>query len=232
VILQHRYDPAVEAVKKSIMRGDIGKLLWASTHCILYRSKEYYTNQKWHSDSGSGALSNQSIHYIDLLIYMMGDAVSVSGTCRNRLNYANIPQNVSASDATASEDVGLAIVSFANGAPAVIEGTTAAFPGLYNELSIYGENGTFIIRNDKLFEYKLRSGKCPELDILLDPSAVFTRFRDASIDISSHKAQYSDFADSVLNGRDPSVSGLEARKSLKLINAIYTSSRSEKIIYL
>ncbi len=232
VIFQHRYDEAAIAIMQSIARGDIGRILWASTHCILYRAEEYYTATKWHADAGSGALLNQSIHYIDLLLAMMGKAVSVNGKCLNRLNFANISHAADGSDVPGTEDVGLAIVGFEDGAHAVIEGTTTSYPGLYTELSIYGENGTFIIRNDKLFAYELKSGPREEFDRLLDPSAIYTRFRDASVDTASHRAQYLDFCDAIFSGKEPAVNGTEALKSLELIHAIYSSSRSGETVCL
>ena len=116
--------------------------------------------------------------------------------------------------------------------PAVIEGTTAAYPGLYNELSLYGENGSFIIRNDELFSYKLKSGNRREYDAILNPYAVYTAYRDTKIDLSSHRKQYANVADAIL-GRDKlAISGEEGIRSLKLIQAIYESSEKGQKIYL
>jgi len=221
VIFQHRFDPAVQAVRRAMANGDVGKVLWASTRSILYRDPSYFTNTPWHAKFGSGALLNQSIHYIDLLLYLLGDPVSVTGHCAARLHTQN-----------ETEDVGLAILNFPDGAPAVIEGTTTAYPGLYNELSIYGENGTFIIRNDALFSYKLKSGNKPEYDELLNPYAVYAAFRDATIDLSGHCRQYEDFAAAIRDNRPPAVSGEEGIRALRLIDAIYTSSKKQQTVAL
>jgi len=221
VVFQHRFDTAVQAARQAIERGDLGRILWASSRSILYREENYFTNTPWHAKFGSGALMNQSIHYIDLLLYLLGDPVAVQGHCGARLHVKN-----------ETEDVGLAIAEFADGAPAVIEGTTAAYPGLYNELSLYGENGSFIIRNDELFSYKLKSGNRREYDAILNPYAVYTAYRDTKIDLSSHRKQYANVADAIL-GRDKlAISGEEGIRSLKLIQAIYESSEKGQKIHL
>ncbi len=221
VVFQHRFDPAVQAVKEALENGELGKILWASSRSVLYRDREYFTKTRWHAQVGSGALLNQSIHYIDLLIYLLGEPISVVGQCSSRLHVEN-----------ETEDVGLAIVNFANGVPAVIEGTTAAYPGLYNELSVYGENGTFIIRNDALFSYKLKSGNKAKYDELLNPYAVYTLHRDATIDLSAHKKQYQNFVDAICGKSSLAISGEDGSRSLRLIDAIYESSKTNAMIKL
>lgn len=221
VIFQHRFDTAVQALKTAIVNGELGKILWASSRSVLYRNQEYFTEKNWRQSFGSGALLNQAIHYIDLLIYLLGDPINVVGQCNSRLHTQNN-----------NEDVGLAIVNFENGVPAVIEGTTTAYPGLFNELSVYGENGTFIIRNDELFSYWLKSGNKREYDELLNPNATYTKFRDANINISSHMKQYEDFINAILTKSTPAVDGDEGIRSLRLIQAIYESSDKKEHVRL
>jgi len=221
VIFQHRFDPAVIALKAAVSSGALGRILWASVHSILYREKSYFSSIPWHAQKGSGALMNQSIHYIDLLVYLLGNPVSVTGHCSARLH-----------DLKETEDTGLALLEFESGVPAVIEGTTAAYPGLYNELSVYGEKGSFIIRNDELFSYHLQSGSVPEYDALLNPSAIFTAHRDAKIDLSSHQKQYHNIAQAILGLSPLLVTGEEGLKSVRLINAIYQSAQEHAAVCL
>lgn len=221
VVFQHRFDPAVQAVKEAIQSEEIGRVLWASSRSVLYREQTYYTEKAWHRKFGSVALLNQAIHYIDLLVYLLGDPLSVIGQYSNQSH----PENE-------NENLGLAIVNFPNQVPAVIEGTTASYPGLFNEISIYGENGTFIIRNDELFSYWLKSGKKQKYEDLLNPNATYTEFRDATIDITAHKKQYCDFINAILSQCRPAITGSEGLRSLRLVQAIYESSDTKRMVGL
>ncbi|HEY5584748.1 MAG TPA: Gfo/Idh/MocA family oxidoreductase [Ruminiclostridium sp.] len=217
VISQHRFDTVIQILKEAIAEGRFGKLLMATSRTIWYRDLDYYTVHAWRGTSanGGGALMNQSIHYIDLLQYIMGDVKSVSGVCET-LYHKSIEV----------EDTGIAIMKFESGAIGMIEGTTIAYPGLYSELNIYGEKGTISIKNDKLDFYKLKDGIIPKFDELLKKEdlsdAAVSRPED--LDMRSHKKQYEDVIAAVKQNRDPLVSGEEGRKAIAIINAIYESS--------
>ena len=162
----------------------------------------------------------QAIHYIDLLLYVMGNAKSVSAKCRT-LAHSQIEV----------EDIGLANIEFEDGALGAIEGTTCSYPGFYAELAVFGENGTMIIRNDCLIFYQFKDGPKPEYDVALNPEMA-NRLDTAMVEADSHRRQFEDFVDAIIEDRDPEVTGEEALRSLKLIHAIYQSSREKKEIYL
>ena len=47
-----------------------------------YRAREYYSGSKWRGTlalDGGGALINQGIHTVDLLVYLLGDVTRMSG---------------------------------------------------------------------------------------------------------------------------------------------------------
>lgn len=164
---------------------------------------------------------NQSIHYIDLLLSIMGDVKSVSAKCRT-LGHPQIE----------TEDVGLADLEFKNGALGTIEGTTVSYPGLYAELAVFGEKGTVIIRNDHLAFYRFQDGEKPEFEAALNPEAANQLNLSPEIEDTSHRRQYEDFVRAVLTGTDPTVTGEEGIKSLEVIRAIYQSSDEKREIYL
>jgi UDP-N-acetyl-2-amino-2-deoxyglucuronate dehydrogenase len=221
--MQHRFDEPVLLLQKAIAAGQLGRLLWGAARTIWYRDDQYYANPwrgTWQFDGG-GALINQSIHYIDLLISVLGDVQSVSAKCRTRLH-----QQIEV------EDVGVANLEFVNGTIGTIEGTTAAYPGLYAELAIFGEKGTVIIRNDQLLFYRLQNGALPSFDVLLQPEKANALHLDATISDASHRRQYQDFIAAIQEDRKPLVSGEDALSSLKVIKAIYQASQEKREIYL
>lgn len=223
VIMQHRFDQPVLLLEKAIEDGLMGRLLWGASRTIWYRDDKYYSNPwrgTWKYDGG-GALMCQSIHYIDLLLHIMGNVRSVSGKCRT-LGHPQIE----------TEDVGVADVEFENGALGTIEGTTASYPGLYAELAIFGERGTVIIRNDVLSFYQFKDGPQPAFDLALNPERAGQLHTGPEIPSDSHCRQFEDFIEAVRTGGEPAVTGEEAIKSLKLIQAIYKSSVEKREIYM
>lgn len=225
VILQHRFDDSIQALKKAVEKGEMGELYFGSSRTLWYRDPEYYLKSPWKGtwkSDGGGALINQSIHYIDLLQYIMGPIESVNGACRT-LFHKTIEV----------EDVGIAVLRFKSGALGTIEGTTLAYPGICTELNIYGERGTFSIKNDQLNYYCLKSGAFPAFeDLLSKKEAQTTGASEAEgLDTESHKRQYMDVIDAIRNNRKPLIDGEEGKKSLELITEIYASCGfGEKIV--
>ena len=223
VILQHRFDPPVQLLYKAIEDGRLGKPLWGAARTIWYRDNAYFANPwrgTWAFDGG-GALINQSIHYIDLLLSVLGDVRSISGKCRKVLHHQ-----------IETEDVGVANLEFTNGSIGTIEGTTVAYPGLYAELCIFCERGTMIIRNDELLFYQLATGKDEEFESLLNPKKANQYSGNPEVDSTSHSKQYADFIESIQFGRKPKVTGEDALKSLQVIKGIYRASEEKREIYL
>jgi len=222
VIMQHQFDEPILLLKEAIKNGLLGHILWGASRTIWYRDQKYYSNPwrgTWHFDGG-GALINQSIHYIDLMLSIMGKVHSLSAKCRTRLHQIE------------AEDIGIASLEFESGALGTIEGTTLSYPGLYAELAIFGERGTVIIRNDQLYFYSFQSGPDPSFEMLLNPEKASLLHLDATISDSSHRKQYQDFILSIMKNREPAVSGQDALSSLYLIKAIYRASREQKEILL
>lgn len=217
VILQHRFDDAILNLKAVIDKGLMGDLCFGTSKTLWYRDSDYFLKNAWRGTpelDGGGALINQSIHYIDLLQYIMGPVEKVYGKC-SRLYHKYIRV----------EDTGIALLVFKNGALGSIEGTTIAYPGISTNLDIYGANGTVCIKNDKLVFYKFKTGSVQLLDEILyidNPPCV------TELDITSHKKQYKDFIESINENRDPLVNGEEGIKSLALVEAIYKSSNGDK----
>ncbi len=223
VIMQHRFDEPMLLLRKAIRDGLMGQLLWGASRTIWYRDREYFSNPQrgtWKYDGG-GALITQSVHYIDLLMCVLGDAKCVSAKCRKLLH-----------EQIEAEDIGVANVEFTNGAIGTIEGTTVAYPGLYAELSVFGEKGTVIIRNDHLLFYRFADGVNPDFEAMLNPEKANQLNTSPAVDDASHTRQYIDFVKAVIEDREPAVTGEDALKSLHLIKSIYQASEEKREIFL
>lgn len=105
---QNRFNLAVQKVRAAVEAGRLGKISHGSIHVRWNRGEEYYKQAPWRGTwaEDGGCLMNQCIHSIDMLRWMMGDdAVSIYGITRQQQH-----------DYLETEDVGMAIVTFANGA--------------------------------------------------------------------------------------------------------------------
>nr|WP_309101611.1 Gfo/Idh/MocA family oxidoreductase [Fredinandcohnia onubensis] len=216
-IFQHRFDEAVQDVKKALENDEFGQLNFGASRTMLYRTQEYYDSAKWRGTSG-GALINQAIHYIDLLLYVMGPVEEVHAYRATR-----------AHEHMEAEDIAVASLKFKSGALGLIEGNTTAYPGFSTTLDIFGTNGSVIIENDEIKEWKFKSG--------LEHRDIRNNIEhDVTTNVvKSNKSfvkQYTDIVQAIIENREPLVTGEEAKISLELILAMYQSAREGRPVKL
>jgi predicted dehydrogenase len=207
-IFQHRFDPDILALKKAVENGSLGTLNSCCCHTKWYRPQEYYDQVAWRGTKaldGGGALMNQSIHYVDMMLHIMGPVEEVYGYAATRAH-----QRIDV------EDVAMAAIRFKNGAIGVLEANVTAYPGFYTRLDVCGSDGTVIIENNTAKEWQLKSGAMAE---------------KAEAELP-HRAQMRDIIESVKQGVPSLVSGLEAIKSLELVLAVYQSCATGKPVRL
>jgi predicted dehydrogenase len=133
------------------------------------------------------------------------------------------------------EDTGVAALRFRGGALGVIEGSTAAFPGFSKRLEISGTAGSAVLEEDTLREWRFSTET--EEDRMIRDSRPMGGPRGAAsdpseIDFSGHVMQFRDALAALEAGRAPLVDGLEARKSVEIILAIYRSAAERRPVEL
>lgn len=220
VISQHRFDDAMIKLKKAVDEGKLGQLNFGGSHTKWYRSQEYYDSGDWRGTwelDGGGAIMNQSVHYVDLLQYIMGPVEEIFAYCATR-DHVRIEV----------EDIAVATVKFRSGALGIIEGNTAAYPGFYTRLDIYGSDGSVIIQADQIVEWKLRGEENADTGAAKEAEGAAS----AQIGHSSHQRQLEDFVAAIREDREPLVNGEEGRKPLEIIIALYESARTGKPVKL
>ena len=142
VISQHRFDTASEIVHEAALNKRFGTIATAMASTSWWRSQTYYDSADWRGTwqfDGGGALMNQGIHSVDLLLSILGRPVEVSGHVA-RLAHERIEV----------EDSVVATIRFESGAAAVLHATTAAYPGLSTRLQLMGSLGSAVIEDDEL----------------------------------------------------------------------------------
>ncbi len=224
-IFQARFGPGARALKTAIDAGRFGELAWASAYVPWYRSEDYYQSAGWRGTwelDGGGALMNQSIHAIDLLLWLVGDWDEVSARCSNALH-----KNLEV------EDTAMAWVKFANGASGVIQGSTACYPGELKRVELKGSTGSATLVDDRptLWDFKDAQPQDDEVRAWASQAQIGGGAADPmAISIEGHRAQIEDFAAAIREGREPAIPGRDGRRAVELICAIYQSSRENKIV--
>ena len=223
-ILNRRFNPAVDALKRAVDEGRFGRLTLCSAYVKWWRTQAYYDAKAWRGTwalDGGGALMNQSIHTIDQLLYFAGDVRRVSAFTA-RVAHEGIEV----------EDVGVAVLEFANGARGVIEGTTAAWSptGHQAEVQLCGTSGSVFLADQALRLWQFRDDR-PEdaqarTELMADPTQAGLGAADpAAITAIMHRRNFEHFVDAVEGRCELKVSGQEARRAVELITTIYASAK-------
>lgn len=230
-IFPSRFGDANTALKVAVEAGRFGRLTLGETTCKWWRSQAYYDDGGWKGTQaldGGGAMMNQAIHNVDLLLWMMGDATHVSGFTATL-----------AHERIEVEDTAVAVLRFKTGALGVIQATTSVHPGYPKTIAVHGDKGSAVIEQDDVLKWDFT----PETEA----DRQFKESRDASapgvrlsggaadpkaISHEGHRRQLADFVAAVRENRPPKVDGREGRRAVDLICAIYESHRTGRTVEL
>jgi len=221
VVKQNRFNVPIVQLRKALDQGRFGKLIMGTIRVRWCRPQAYYDQDAWRGTWAydGGVLTNQASHHVDLLEWMMGDVESVFAKSMNAL--ADIE----------AEDTAVVILKFRNGALGVIEATTAIRPkDLEGSISILGETGSVEVGGFAVNEMKTWNFT----DIHEEDSDVIERYsvNPPNVYGFGHQAYYEHVVDCLNNETAQLVDGLQGRKSLELINAIYESIETGQEVYL
>ena len=219
---QNRFNIAVQKLRKAVEAGRFGKLSHGSIHVRWNRNKDYYTQAPWRGTwaQDGGALMNQCIHGIDLLRWMMGsEVVSVYGQTKQQFHHY-----------LEAEDVGMAVVNFANGAVATIEGTTNVYPqNLEETLYVFGQWGTV----------KLGGKSTNNIDVWdfadeTDEDRSNKGLEEAASNVygNGHTSLFADVVEAIEKDCQPYVDAKAGRDALEMVLAIYKSAAEGQAVKL
>jgi predicted dehydrogenase len=224
VIFQSRWKKSFRLLKDAVDDGKLGRLLLGDAYIKWFRPQEYYDSSAWRGTwerEGGGALINQSSHTIDTLQWIMGPVESIYA------KFTTTPLHTIEVD-----DLGVATLSFANGALGVIEGSTALRPGLPERLEVHGEKGTVIIEGGALKMWAVDGMNEDDMKARAEEPVGTGASDPMAFPISWHKAQLQDMIDAIRKDQNPYVDGNEGLKALRIIEAIYESGRSGQPVML
>lgn len=220
---QNRFNLSIRKIRSAVDGGRFGRMLHGTTQTRWFRDESYYSQASWRGTwaKDGGALMNQCIHNIDLLNWMLGsEPVSVTAVTDNLMHpYIEC------------EDFGLAIIKYANGAYATVEGTVNTYGGnMEQSLALFGENGAVKAEgsiNNKITYWCFADGEDNSEQVKKDFS-----FEARHIYGAGHTPLYEDMVNAIQTDRKPYVDAYDGRKALELVLAIYKSSYLGKAVKL
>ena len=228
VISQHRFDQSSVAVADAVAKGRFGRLTSAIASVAWWRSQGYYDSGDWRgtwSMDGGGALMNQGVHTVDLLLWFMGRPVEIHAHTA-RLAHERIEV----------EDTAVATITFENGGLAVLHATTAAYPGLTVRVQLMGSEGSAVVDNDRLqyFHSKDAGGESADMglqgggnqaeqELAKYPEEAY-KAADPTVYPAGHVRQYRDILAAIAGGTQPGVTVSDAVNALAAVRSVYVSA--------
>jgi UDP-N-acetyl-2-amino-2-deoxyglucuronate dehydrogenase len=221
VIKQNRFNVPVVKLREAYQENRFGKLILGTVRVRWARHQAYYDQAEWRGTwaMDGGVLSNQASHHVDMLEWMMGEVESVFARATTAL--ADIE----------AEDTAIATIKFKNGALGIIEATTATRPSdLEGSISILGAKGNVVIGGfavNQMQSWAFENSQDGDEEVMTKYSV-----NPPNVYGFGHQAYYEHVVDCVSNNGNNLVDGLQGRKSVELINAIYESVKNGKEVYL
>ena len=209
VVSQLRFAADVQRVKQLVEQNAFGKIVFCDLNMKYWRSPEYYAGSVWKGTKrfdGGGALMNQGIHGVDLILYIMGNAKITAAKTKTAFHNIEV------------EDTAVAMLEFENGAVGVIEASTCAYNGFERKIEILGTNGCAVLKENQL-EKLIVNGQT-----VIDGSAqevAGTASDPAAMDILGHKTQIRNFIGAILGEEALLIDANEGSRAVALIEEIY-----------
>lgn len=228
VTFQSRFYRSSQLLKTAIDSSRFGRITLGDAYVKWFRSQAYYDSGAWRGTwalDGGGALMNQAIHSVDLLLWFMGPVRQVSAMV-----------DTATHERIEVEDVAVATLKFENGALGVIEATTTAYPGALKKIEICGSGGSVVLEEEDLIQWQFAEQQ-PIDDEIRQQMQGQTKTGGGAADPSAighhgHQMFFEDFANAIETNGRPLIDGHEGRLSVEVIEAIYLSAREGRVVSL
>ena len=223
--VQCRVRKATQAMKAAVDSGRFGDLLHADAYVKWYRPPEYYTSDGWRGQkrSGSGVTVAQGFHYIDLLQYLAGRALTVEARMTN-IGHPGI----------SLEDDVLAHLGFACGASGVVQLSTALWPGTDLRIELNGTMGTAVMVGETIQTWKFKDERPEDTQMRTIGNAGQATGAGGAADLGyrDHMVVVQDMIDCIASGREVVIPVSSVRPTLEIVLAMYQSAKQNRPVTL
>jgi UDP-N-acetyl-2-amino-2-deoxyglucuronate dehydrogenase len=216
VFFQDRFKPGPRRLKALVEAGRLGRPLVVDACVPWYRPPEYYTGSRWRGTwglDGGGALMNQGIHTVDLLLWLVGDVKRVQAVTAAQWHRIEV------------EDTAAVLLEFECGAIGTLLATTAARPGYARRIQVSGTLGSAVLEQDCLVAIDVESPG-PGTDAVPSEEVGASASSPVVADVGPHRAVIEDLLEAIRDGRSPRCDGREGRRSVAVVRAIYEAAGS------
>lgn len=227
-IFPSRFHASSRLLKAAVEEKRFGKLTIGDAYVKWWRTQQYYDGGAWRGTwklDGGGALMNQAIHSVDLLVWLMGPVAEVSARTA-----------LLAHERIEVEDVAMAVLRFQCGALGVIEATTAAYPGYLKRIELHGDQGSAVMEEEDIVKWDFAQIRPQDEEIRRKMAEKVSGGGGASdpaaIGHHGHAMQFADVVQAIREGRKPLIDGAEGRRSVEVIMAVYQSAETGQIVKL
>lgn len=244
-IFPQRFNPVMRTLQEAAAAGRFGNLATVNSYVPWWRDDEYYAPSRWQGTlalDGGGAMMNQSIHGVDMLQWIAGSAIKASGY--DLADNENPVEQIFAFTATRGhdedlievEDTAVAVVKFRGGALGQLLGTTSMYPGALRRFQIGGRDGTAKTTEDELTAFKFREEREGD-QAIRDRFAAETKSGGGAsdpmaIDYANHTRNIKAILDAIDGKAELELDGHESRKAVAIIEALYQSAKTGKVVTL
>jgi predicted dehydrogenase len=227
-IFPSRFHDSSVRMKQAVEGGRFGTLTVGDAYVKWYRTQEYYDSGDWRGTwelDGGGALMNQAIHSVDLLTWLMGPVAEIRAQTA-LLGHERI----------AVEDVAMATLKFTSGALGVIEASTAIYPGYLKRIEIHGSTGSAVMEEEDLVKWDFAEKKPEDAEVEKKMSERVSGGGGAAdpkaIGHHGHARQFADVVNAIQQATKPLIDGLEGRRSVEIILAVYLAAETGQTVRL
>lgn len=217
-VMQNRFNPPVQAVKKLLDAGSFGKLYSVQVTCFWNRDQSYYQSSSWRGTKAldGGILFTQFSHFIDLLYWFFGEVDRVM----------SVMDNMAHPTTSELEDVGGVLLRFKNGIISTIHFSVNSFQtNREGSLTISGEKGMVKIGGEYLNRIDYAEFQDAVLPVLPTSAGVndYGTYRGS---MSNHDLVYQNLVATLQQGTPFYADTMDGLKTVEIIEKIYQAANS------
>lgn len=221
VVAQNRFKPDIVRTKKLLESGTLGAIYFAQANSLWWRGNNYYDlwwRGTWEKEGG-GCTFIHAVHHIDLFLWLMGDVSELSAMVSNQ-NHSN----------SEVEDVSISTVRFQCGAVGAMI-ASLLHHGEEQKIIIDAANGSVEIPHKISVDRQQQNGY-PEADDAAHAQLEKIFSTPPQLLWREHCGQIENMLAAIESGSDPLVSGVDGRKTVEFISAVYQSAfTGEKVVF-
>ena len=219
-VKQNRFNAPIQLLKKALDQGRFGRVLMITSRVRWHRTQDYYDQASWRGTwaQDGGCITNQAIHYVDMMQWLGGPVSSVYAVSRRFLHRME------------AEDAAVATWQFTSGALGAFEATTCANPkDLEGSISVLGEKGEVEIAGFAVNQVRTWAFADERPN---DQQIQAASYVPDNVYGFGHEALFRSVIESLETGKPNMLEGAEGRKALELVTAMYESIETDTAVKL